>query len=81
MIFQANIRKWGNSLGIRLKKDIAEQLQLENGSKVELAVKGGNLVISPVRDDYSLTELVGRITPENCHAEFDTGPPAGDEAW
>ncbi len=81
MIFQARIRKWGNSLGIRLKKDIAEQLQLEDGAAVELAVQGRKLVISPARKDYSLKELVGQITPENRHAEIDSGPPAGNEAW
>ncbi len=81
MAFQASIRKWGNSLGIRLKKNITEQLKLEDGSEVELVIRGGHLVISPVRKNYSLQELAGQITPENCHAEFDSGAPAGDEAW
>ena len=30
---------------------------------------------------YDLAEMLARITPENRHAEVDTGPPRGKEAW
>ena len=33
------------------------------------------------RRPYDLAEMVARITPENRHAEVDTGPPHGKEAW
>lgn len=31
------------------------------------------------RPSYSLDELLAGITPENCHAEIDFGPPVGKE--
>ena len=30
---------------------------------------------------YDLAEMVARISPENRHAEVDTGAPQGKEAW
>lgn len=29
----------------------------------------------------SLAELLAKVTPENRHAEIDTGPPVGNEVW
>ena len=29
----------------------------------------------------ALAEMLAQVTPENLHAERDTGPPVGNEEW
>lgn len=70
-------QKWGNSLGIRIPKDAADKIGIEQGSKMELTVveNEGSLVLKPkkVRKKYRLEDLLSQITPENRHDEIDLG--------
>lgn len=75
------IRKWGNSLGVRIPKGIAEQLDIGPGTTVEVKAEDGRLVLSPSRPSYSLKQLVKDITPRNLHRETETGPTQGNEIW
>jgi antitoxin MazE len=77
-----HIQQWGNSLAFRIPKKIAESLDLELNTEVEIQERDGTLVLVPVkRNKYSLDELVAQITPENLHGEISTGTPIGNEAW
>ena len=78
---QTRIQRWGNSLGLRIPKAFAEQAGVEAGSEVDLALEDGELIIRPARPKYGLAALVRGITDENVHAEVETGPPVGREAW
>ncbi|MGF1575608.1 MAG: AbrB/MazE/SpoVT family DNA-binding domain-containing protein [Cyanophyceae cyanobacterium] len=78
----ANIAKWGNSLAVRIPQNLAKQIHLNEGTEIDLAVVDGTLVIKPrSRKRYSLDELVKEITPENLHAEIDSGRAVGNEVW
>jgi len=77
----ARITKWGNSLGVRIPKAVAKEVGLNEGANVEVRVSGRNLVLVPSRPEYSLDDLVARITPKNRHRETDWGAPAGNESW
>lgn len=82
MAFNMQVRKWGNSLAIRIPKPLAEDIQLREGTIVELSVEEGRFVASPLpRRRYSLDELVQGITKANRHAATDMGGPAGREVW
>jgi len=49
---------------------------------VDLSLVDGKVVIVPVSEPSpTLEELVAGITEENRHAEVDTGPAIGNEAW
>ncbi|MFQ5875117.1 MAG: AbrB/MazE/SpoVT family DNA-binding domain-containing protein [Dehalococcoidia bacterium] len=75
------IRKWGNSLALRIPKSLAEEAQVKPDSTVDLSLKDGTLVIRPIEEPkYRLDELLLRITPENLHGEVSTGGPVGREA-
>jgi antitoxin MazE len=76
---ETKVTKWGNSLGVRIPKAVAEQAELEDGSEILLSVRDGEVVIRPKR--LTLEALVVQITPENRHAEADFGPARGGEAW
>ena len=43
------LHRWGNSMGLRLPKPLLEQIGLGEGSKVDIKIEGGRLVIEPVR--------------------------------
>jgi antitoxin MazE len=78
----ANVQKWGNSLGLRIPKPLAEEARIVEGSLVELAVRNDVLCVTPVTPRrYSLEELVAQISPENIHGEVDFGPAVGNELW
>jgi antitoxin MazE len=79
---KTTIRKWGNSLGLRIPKTLAEDAGVREGMSVELSVDDGKLVVMPVkRKRYNLNSLLRRVTRENLHAELDFGPAMGKEAW
>jgi antitoxin MazE len=78
------IKKWGNSQGLRLSKQLLEDARLAVGDDVDVSVRDGVIVIAParrVRGKRSLQELVSRI-PEGYKAkEMDWGKPSGRETW
>ena len=77
------VQKWGNSLGIRVPKAIAEQVQLENGSEVEFDTSKGVLTIRPVRrrrrSKYKLSELLAGYKGPSPYRQLDRDPPVGRE--
>ncbi len=76
------IRKWGNSLGLRIPRNLAKDVQVEEGSSVRVSVRKGRLVVTPIkRKEYSLEELVAEIKPSNLHEEMEFGAPSGREVW
>lgn len=73
------VKKWGNSLGIRIPKSLALKIGLEEGSEVDLDVENGHLIIKP--KSATLAELLAQVTPENIHEEVSTGESQGRELW
>lgn len=57
---QVLIAKWGNSLGLRLPRALAEQLGLAPGQPVEVRAEGARLVVEPSRPRYTLEELLAQ---------------------
>jgi antitoxin MazE len=78
----ATVAKWGNSLAIRLPQHLVKEIQLTEGTEVDLVAIDGNLVIKPrTRKQYSLDELISAITPENLHTEVESESAVGNEVW
>jgi Growth regulator len=75
------IRLWGNSLAVRIPKAFAEEVGLDEDSNVEISVEGKTITIRPMRNKYTLEELLKGITPGNRHELVDWGPPVGREIW
>jgi antitoxin MazE len=76
------VRKWGNSIGIRLPKTLAQEVEISEGASVIIEARDGRIIITPARRHrYRLTDLVRRITPKNRHEAIETGEPRGKEAW
>jgi antitoxin MazE len=76
------IQKWGHSFALRIPKAIAVELKLEENSPLEIKLEDNRLVIVPIsQPEYKLADLLGKITPENIHAETDSSLPIGNETW
>lgn len=79
---ETRIQKWGNSLALRIPQAFAFEVGLAQDTPVELTLEAGQLVIKPILSErYQLDDLLAEITPENLHAEIDTGDQVGNEAW
>jgi len=79
---QTKVQKWGNSLGVRIPRGLAEEMGLGAGTEVSLTAKDGELVLKPsVPTRLRLPDLLAGITQENIHASIDTGHALGAEAF
>jgi antitoxin MazE len=77
---KVQVARWGNSLGIRIPKDIAGRVGLAEGSRVEVETTDDDrIVISLARPRYRLDELLHGMTPEAMREAFDWGPDLGRE--
>ena len=76
------VQKWGNSLGVRIPKRYAEQLEWDQNTEVRQKVEDGKLIIERVEvSPYDLGALLAGVTPENLHGETGTGASVGAEEW
>ena len=81
-VVQKKVQKWGNSLGVRIPRGLAEEVGLGAGTEVSLTSKDGELVLrSSVPSRLRLEDLLAGVTPENIHACIDTGDAVGAEAF
>jgi antitoxin MazE len=79
---QTVVKKWGNSLALRIPKLLADEIGLDEDSAVDLLREEGKLVIVPaVAPRYALESLLADVTAENLHHEVDTGVAVGSEVW
>ena len=79
LLMRAVIRTWGNSLAVRIPKAFAVHMGIDAGKEVELFPERDGLRIEFVGQDLNL--LLEQITPENLHAEAQTGSAIGQELW
>jgi antitoxin MazE len=81
----STVRKWGNSLAIRVPKAVAEQYHLQTGSKIEFDTSKSDLTIRPVtprrrrRSKYTFKGLWGNYKGPSPYRYLDSDPPVGKE--
>lgn len=79
---QTQIKKWGNSLALRIPKIYVDQMAFYPDSPVAITIIDGKLIIEPLQEpELTLDELLAQITADNVHREIDTGPDVGNEVW
>lgn len=88
-ISQTAIRRWGNSQGIRLSKEIISSAGLKENDNVEISVDNGIITIKKAKPKYlNLKERleafynkpIDDIYVESSQ-EADVGTHVGDEVW
>lgn len=76
------IQKWGNGLGLQIPKSFAAEVQVEEGTIVDVSVQNGRLLLRPLRARrYTLNGLLRRVSRKNLHTEVPTGRAVGREVW
>jgi len=79
---QTKIKKWGNSLALRIPKLLALDVNLKQNELVNLSIDKDSIIITPISEKkYSLEKLLKGVSKNNLHGEFDTGAPVGKEVW
>jgi len=79
---QTKIKKWGNSLALRIPKSFALNANLRQDELVDISIDKEKIIITPIGEkEYSLDELLEGVSEDNLHGEFDTGTPVGKETW
>jgi antitoxin MazE len=73
------ISRWGNSLGVRLPKSALEDARLEEGDRVDVVCKNGQLIMIK-SNRPTLEELLHGMTPGDGHEE-SFSKPVGNERW
>jgi antitoxin MazE len=71
----SSVQKWGNSLAVRIPKDMAENKAFEQGTAVEIieTADGLKIVLKKKKIEYQLADLLSQCKPENCHETIDFG--------
>ena len=79
---QLDIKRWGNSLGVRLPAAIARAANLAVDQRVTIRVEAGCVVITPeAREPMSLSERLAKYDVEAHGGEAMTADPVGEEVW
>ena len=77
---QTKIKKWGNSLAVRIPKLLAFDVNLKQNEWIDISIGKNSIVITPIGEkEYSLEKFLKGVSKNNLHGEFDTGAPVGKE--
>jgi antitoxin MazE len=78
----AKAHQWGNSLAVRIPKNLAKECGIAINTDLEIIREKGNIILMPVaKKKYSLSSLLAKVTEENKHTVVETGAPVGKEIW
>ncbi|EMS77609.1 transcriptional regulator/antitoxin, MazE [Desulfotignum phosphitoxidans DSM 13687] len=77
-----DIKKWGNSLGVRLPAAIARAARLHIDQRVHMSVEDGAIVIRPEQEaDLTLDQRLSRFDPVRHGGETMQTRAIGAEKW
>jgi len=75
---QAQLTRWGSSLGLRIPKSLAGRFRLTEGMRVTLEPDGDRIVIS-MSPRYTLASLLEGMTPDAMQDAFAWDDDQGRE--
>ena len=78
---KGKVSRWGNSLGIRIPKQLAEEVKLKEGDEITIYRQNNQLVLEPKKKHYTLEQLLDGMNEEHLHEEVDWGKVEGSEEW
>lgn len=68
------MQKWGNSLGLRIPKNITNQMGIEQGTELSMIIDNdGRLVIQKMKTKYKLEDLLAKCNDQNRPETIDFG--------
>ena len=79
MVGQTAIRKWGNSQGVVIPREILEQMQWAVTDVLNMETQGEILVVRKQIPHRSFSERLQAYGGRISVTEYDWGEPAGEE--
>ena len=77
-----DIKKWGNSLGVRIPATIARQVRFKENQRVRIEVEGDRVTITPANSDFmTLEERLNVFDPIQQGGEVMVSESIGSEVW
>ena len=78
-----DIKRWGNSLGVRLPAGVAREANLHADQRVRITVDGNYVIIAPVQDEpLTLEQRLAAYDPKRHGGEqMSTTETLGAERW
>ena len=79
---QEQVKKWGNSQGIRLSKEILESAGIRTDEVLEITASKGIITLEKTFQHRTLEERAAEYGGKlMLDGEFDWGEPVGREVW
>jgi len=77
-----DIKRWGNSLGVRIPAAVAREAHLSVDQRVRVSVEGRHVIITPVEDSpQSLEDRLAHFDPDRHGGEAMASDRIGAERW
>jgi antitoxin MazE len=77
-----HIKRWGNSLGVRLPAAVARAAHLRADQRVRIEVEDCRVIITPLPDSpLTLEQRLARFDPERHVGEAMSTGTLGAEKW
>lgn len=76
---QVQVARWGNSLALRLPKEVAARPGLAEGSRVQLTAEASRILSTIDRPVYRLEELLHGLRPGDPQQALERGEEVGRE--
>lgn len=78
---KTSVKKWGNSMAVRIPALMAKDLQIRDGSILEVLVDSGNIILKPEkRNRVNLKKMLLKVNSSNIHGEVNAGKSMGRES-
>ena len=79
---QVQVKEWGNSQGIRLAKEILQDVGIELNETLDVFVSNGTITLSKAFRHKTLEERAANYDGKlDLDGEYDWGEPVGREVW
>jgi antitoxin MazE len=76
---QVAVKAWGNSQGIRIPKNVLEQLNIHISDILQMEVEDDTIILKKTFKHKSFEERLAEYDGKITVSEFDWGDPAGKE--
>jgi len=78
---KTSVKKWGNSMAVRITALVAKDLRIRDGAILEILVDAGKIILKPMKKSRAdLNKLLSKVNSSNIHGETDTGKSVGRES-
>lgn len=77
----AQLKKWGNSLGLRITKEMLNEAEINPNDLLTIEVKKGQFIFTKMHQRLSLEERIEKYGPIEKAPTVDWGEDQGREIW